>query len=205
MSAARRLTSSPVRRSAKKPGDSRRRWRNRSSRSRATTRSRGRQEVGLREVARRLQREQADEQQRDAVEQRAVVAYERGVEQAAHDLREREPHGGAGDEADGGDDEPPAVRPDERPQPRQRAGRRERLHNTARTSPAHTAAPTATCTAWSGRGSASSTIAAATATWSVTRATTPHAPRCLVRTAHHTEYPNSVYASSRWVQWMCCR
>src|SRR3989442_2636060 len=146
--------------------------------------ARGREEVGLREVARRLQREQADEQQRDTVEQRAVVAYERGVEQATHDLREREPHGGAGDEADSGDDEPPAVRPDERPQPRQRAGRRERLHNTARTSPAHTAAPTATCAAWSGGGTAASPIAARPATWGATRGTTPPPPPCFLRAAH---------------------
>src|SRR2546422_1040428 len=60
-------------------------------------------------------------------------------------------------------------------------------HSTANTSAAHTPAPTATWAAWSGWGSANSTIAAATTTCSVTSASTPHAPRARVRTAHPSE------------------
>ena len=78
-------------------------------------------------------------------------------------------------------------------------------HHTVSTNPAHTAAPTATCVACNARGSAQSTIAAATMICNATRATTYHAPRCFVRTAHHTTCPANAYASSRCVQWTCCR
>src|SRR5207249_19354 len=73
------------------------------------------------------------------------------------------------------------------------------IYKTASTSAAQTAAPTATCAAWSGCGSPSSTIDAATATCKATSATTHHAPRVFVRIAHHTTYPARVYANRRCV------
>ena len=92
--------SSPVRRSVKKPGESRTRCANTSSRSFATTRSDGAgEQEHLHEVHHALQREREHEADGDAVEQRAVVLLEGGVEQVAHDLRKGEPHGGGDEQA----------------------------------------------------------------------------------------------------------
>ena len=75
----------------------------------------GREEVSLREVEQALDGEQAHQPERDAVEQRAVVPHEGGVEEIPDDLREREADRGACGEAHRRDEEPPAVRPDPRP------------------------------------------------------------------------------------------
>ena len=68
------------------------------------------EQVHLHEVHHALQREQRDEPERDAVEQRAVALLERRVEQRAHDLRKREADGRGDEQADGADGEPARVR-----------------------------------------------------------------------------------------------
>ena len=97
MSAVSRLVSSPVRRSAKKPGGI--------SSSRANSSAPepghrpladGAQQVGLGVVEHRLDAEEHHQAERDAVEQRPVVLHERGVEQVAHDHREGEAEQRAG-------------------------------------------------------------------------------------------------------------
>ena len=64
------------------------------------------EQVDLHEVHRALQREGEHEPDRDAVEQGAVALLERGVEQVAHDVREREADRGGDDEAHGAHGEP---------------------------------------------------------------------------------------------------
>ena len=53
---------------------------------------RAREQVDLDEVHQPLQRERSRQAERDAVEQRAVVLLERGVEQVLHDGGKGEPH-----------------------------------------------------------------------------------------------------------------
>ena len=84
---------------------------------------RAREQVDLHEVHRALQREREDEPERDPVEQRTVALLERGVEQVAHDEREREADRRRDDEADGADGEPARVRPDPRHDARERCER----------------------------------------------------------------------------------
>jgi hypothetical protein len=74
----------------------------------------GAEQVDLHEVHHALQREEPDEQERDAVEQRAVAVLERGVEHAPDDLREGEPHPRGHHEAHRRDREPAREGAEER-------------------------------------------------------------------------------------------
>jgi hypothetical protein len=63
------------------------------------------EQVHLDEVHDALQREREHERDRNAVEQRAIVLLERGVEQLAHDLGKCEADRRGNDEAEGRDEE----------------------------------------------------------------------------------------------------
>ena len=88
------------------------------------------EQVDLDEVHRALQREQQDQPERDAVEQRAVALLERGVEQVAHDERKREADARGDDEADRADRER-AARTDARAARWRPAGRARPAFGTA--------------------------------------------------------------------------
>ena len=123
-SAERRLVSSPVRRSVKKPGDSRTRCANTSSRSFATTRS---AVLVSRYTCTKFitpcSANAAIRHERDPVEQRAVVLLERGVEQVAARRRGRRvPTAAATSRQTRADDEPPAIRTDARHERLERSG-----------------------------------------------------------------------------------
>ena len=124
-SADSRLVSSPVRRSVKYAGDRRIRWANRSSRSRAITRSAvDVEDVHLHEIHRALDREQAEESQREPVEQVAAVLLERRIHQVPDDRWENQAGTRRGDEAQGRDGETPRVGTEQGQQSRERLGRR---------------------------------------------------------------------------------
>jgi len=61
-----------------------------------------------------LQREQPEQSECDAIEQRAVVTLERGVEKRANDLRERQTDSRGNHETERGHHESPAIRTNER-------------------------------------------------------------------------------------------
>ncbi len=107
MSTVSRLVSSPVRRSAKKPGGISSRRREELAPEPGHRLLAGRaQQVGLDVVEHRLHGEQRHQAERDAVEQRAVAAHERGVEEVADDHREGEAGHAAQHQRDGRAEQP---------------------------------------------------------------------------------------------------
>src|SRR6185436_5741317 len=86
---------------------------------------RRRQQEDLYEVHHALQREQPEEAEGDAIEERAVVSLERRVEKPSHDLGEDQPHRGGDEQADRGNRQASAVGTQPGKQPAERLWRAE--------------------------------------------------------------------------------